>query len=480
MSLLRKFMLLVGLVATAVVIDSAAVAWSMRQLRTELTDPFATVNEVLGGLNRLRRDVWRETTLIRDDSLIPDAQTSEAPGADQPSISELRERVLRRVEDFTRHDTFLLRSGVATTRLLRTRLAESQDDVLEWIESPDATSADHAVASLLVVHELVERIEAKLIDDTQLAVGFGQDLGRAVVGVAAAAVILVALCFVLSVVLFRRWFLVPVAELRTATDRIAAGDFTHRIRRLGSDEMGRLASEVNDMAGLVERSQLERVERERLAAMGEMTRRIVHNLRNPLAGIRSLAELSRAEAPPESTLRESQGRIIDAVDRFEQWLRGLLEATRPLELNPRPTDVGALLARVAEAHRDAADAAGVTLECRADPALHARRLDPEHIEQAVSALIANAIDASPPGGAVRIAADAGTNGSWAISVHDSGPGVPPEDLERLFQPWFTTKPGGTGIGLAMVRRIATEHGGEVSVEPANEAAGARFVIRLPK
>ena len=480
MSLLRKFMLLIGLVAAAVVVDSAAVAWAMRELRTELTDQFTAMDETLGRLNRLQRDVWRQAALLRDDPLTPESPVTESSRGDQPGVPELRERIIRRAGDFAEHDTFLLRSGVASSRLLGSRLTESQDAVLAWIESPSHANAQRAAASLLLVHELSERIESKLIEDTQLAVGLGGDLNRAVVAVAASSVVLVALCFTLSVILFRRWFLVPVAELRHATDRIAAGDFAHRIRTLGSDEMGRLASEVNDMAGLVEQAQLERVERERLAAMGEMTRRIVHNLRNPLAGIRGLAELSRAEAPASATLRESQSRIIEAVDRFEHWLRGLLEATRPLELHPQPTDVSALLGRVVEAHQAAADAAGVTLDCRVDPAASTHRLDPEHMEQALSALVANALEASPPRGTVQIHAKTGANGHWDISVQDDGPGVPAEHLDRLFQPWYTTKPGGTGIGLAMVRRIATEHGGSVSVEPAAHAAGARFVIRLPK
>src|SRR5262249_25264293 len=152
----------------------------------------------------------------------------------------------------------------------------------------------------------------------------------------------VALVGALGFSLLHRWVLQPVARLRTAAARIGDGDFAHRVLVRpggpGRDELAQLSTEVNHMAGLVRAMQDERVERDRLAAAGEMVRRLTHNLRNPLAGIRGLAEITRGDLPPAADeLRENQERIIATIDRFEHWLSELLSATSPLTVQLEST-----------------------------------------------------------------------------------------------------------------------------------------------
>jgi signal transduction histidine kinase len=307
-----------------------------------------------------------------------------------------------------------------------------------------------------------------------------------------------------------------VAHLRTATARIAAGDFAHRIA-LGApagsraDELHQLSAEVNHMAGMVKSMQDERVEQERLAALGEMVRRLAHNLRNPLGGIRSLAETTRFELshpkPEPAELKDHQTKIILAVDRFEKWLNELLGATRSLSIQPEPTNIERWLSGFADAHRPAAQSRGLNLTIDTSAGPPEAIIDSRHLEHALSAMVSNAIEStsSPqargPGGSVRVITRSTDNklpngklgDFWTIEVIDEGLGVPPNLRDTIFRPYFTTKRDGNGIGLAVAHQVVKAHGGRIEVEspwppqedgsekPAREnwPAGARFTIYLP-
>jgi signal transduction histidine kinase len=175
-----------------------------------------------------------------------------------------------------------------------------------------------------VAHDLIQRIQSRVIAEQDKVVEFGDTIRGRLVLVLAFALSAAVLVGVLALTLVRRWVLIPVAALRAAAQRIAGGDFDHRTPVTGHDELAQLSSEVNHMAGMVRMMLDERVERERLAAVGEMVRRLAHNLRNPLSGIRGLAELSREETAPGTHVHENQNRIILSVDRFEKWLADLL------------------------------------------------------------------------------------------------------------------------------------------------------------
>ena len=242
------------------------------------------------------------------------------------------------------------------------------------------------------------------------------------------------------------------------------------------------------MASTLARLQDERVERERLAAIGEMTRRIVHNLRGPLSGIRTLAELTRNDVDEHSPLAENQDRIIKSVDRFEGWLAKLLRTSRPLEVVAEPHDPTAWLADVVEACRARAESAGVRILIDSSGAPRTADFDAASLEQAVIALIDNAVDVSPPGGSIRvdcsIANEENGRPGWFVQVSDDGPGVQEVLRTKVFQPYYTSKPGGTGIGLAMVKQIATAHDGSADCRSVSEngiasGKGACFRITLP-
>jgi len=270
-----------------------------------------------------------------------------------------------------------------------------------------------------------------------------------------------------------------LGQLREAARRLGQGDFTHRVPVEGRDEVAALGAEVNRMAALVLEMQEARAREAKLTALGEMSRAIAHNIRNPLAGIRALAELTRAELNGDAELAERQSRIIDTIDRFDGWLRELLHSTGAQEAPL--VEVVPWLKAVVEARQGVADARRVRFELDADGAPARARFDPARLEHALESLLANALDASPPGGVVRCAARQ-EGDHWSIRVEDEGPGVPAHVRERIFEHGFTTKAAGSGVGLALALQIVRAHGGELELDPvtpSGPARGAAFTIRLP-
>jgi len=278
----------------------------------------------------------------------------------------------------------------------------------------------------------------------------------------------------------RRWVLNPVGNLREATRQISLGHFEHRIRPHSRDELGKLALEVNHMAATIVEMQTKMVEQERLAAAGEMVTRLAHNIRNPLAGIRGLSEATISLHADDEEVVGCQQRIIDTVDRFEKWLRDLQQSVSPLELHPKPVHIDGLLQDVVTALQPMLDRRQVAVEIDVDPTLKEVQLDSLHFEQAVVSLVTNAVQASASHQVVRMKAERVPEepGRWCFSVEDQGAGIPAELREKIFEPYFTTKRDGNGIGLAMVTKVVRLHGGQLSVE-SEVGRGSRFEAMMP-
>ena len=289
-----------------------------------------------------------------------------------------------------------------------------------------------------------------------------------------------ALLLAVGVYFVRQWVLAPVGDLREATRQIARGHFDYRIQPRSRDELGQLAREVNDMAATIVEMQTRSIEQERLAAAGEMVTRLAHNIRNPLAGIRGLAETTISLHPEDEDVITSQQRIINTVDRFEKWLRDLQQSVSPLKLNPLHVPILDLLDGVVAALSPMLDRRNVRIQVLVDPAMRHVHIDSLHFEQAVVALVTNAVQASHNGQTVRIRVGPVHNnpGRWRLTVEDDGVGIPPELRKKIFLPYFTTKPEGNGIGLAMASKVVRLHGGELTVE-SEVGRGSRFHAVLP-
>ena len=361
MTLQRKFAVLLALLGVTIASNLGMSVWAVGMLDREQRWPMENLAHVLQGLNRTKRLLWEQAELLGASSFPGrDGEGPQPTAGDAQRLERLTTAVIAQVAELEESEAYILRSGISTARNIRQRVDLAAAAARRWLATGDADARLAAADGLYELHELIERLEARLLDDAEIAVEWGRRVRTRLILILAASLLSVALAFSLSFRLYRRWVVEPVERLREATERIAHGDLRHRIPVRGRDELARLSEEVNTMAATVETVQRERIERERLAAIGEMSRRVAHNIRNPLAGIRSLAEMTRSDLADRPALAEVQERIMRTVDRFAAWLSDLLSLSSPLEVSPHEVPVAAWLHGAVETHRPAAEAASLS------------------------------------------------------------------------------------------------------------------------
>ncbi len=217
---------------------------------------------------------------------------------------------------------------------------------------------------------------------------------------------------------------------------------------------------------------------ERLAALGQLTAGLAHELRNPLGTMKASAEiLLKRIDPAEEIPREMAGYIASEVDRTNSLITRFLDFARPVQLRMAPVDVNALLDRAVEYLSRQSPGAPPPLHKNYDPALPLISGDAELLERVFFNLVQNALQASPEDGTVTIKTRH-AGGVVEVAVLDRGAGIRTEDLEQIFNPFFTTKPGGVGLGLAICAKIVDEHGGGIRVE-SELGRGSTFLVTLP-
>jgi signal transduction histidine kinase len=215
---------------------------------------------------------------------------------------------------------------------------------------------------------------------------------------------------------------------------------------------------------------------DRLAALGQLTAGLAHELRNPLGTIKASAELLQRNVSAENEVtREMAGFIGSEVDRTNSLVTRFLQFARPLELSRANADLVQTLDRaIAQVEREAK---GAAIYKNYAPEIAPFPFDAELMERVFYNLILNAVQASPAGGAVSVKTRAG-EGTVEIAVIDRGTGIEPKQRDSIFNPFFTTKPEGVGLGLAIVSKIVDEHGGKITVE-SEPGKGSVFHVVLP-
>ncbi|MDE0958092.1 MAG: ATP-binding protein [Planctomycetota bacterium] len=280
-------------------------------------------------------------------------------------------------------------------------------------------------------------------------------------------------CFLL----LQRWIISPLESLSTAAQQISDGQYGKKIPIPAGDEIGDLAREVEAMSSEIDSYQQRMVERERLAAVGEMTASVAHNLRNPLGSIRALAQGSLRSGDQEQ-ISPSLRTIMDTVDRADRWLKDLLQGLKPIQLDRKPLeDLSLHLERIAAAVKNFSSKLEVELKLEISPSLPQLDLDLRRLEQVVLVLLNNAVEASSPGDTVILRASTDQN-EIHIEVRDEGSGMTEEIQSKLFTPYFTTKKGGLGLGLSLTQRIIHGHGGRIDVV-SSPGQGTTMSIRIP-
>ena len=216
----------------------------------------------------------------------------------------------------------------------------------------------------------------------------------------------------------------------------------------------------------------------RLEAIGEVAAGIAHELRNPLFGISSAVQLLRFRAREDPVVEKNVGRILREVERLNRMATELLEFGRPSSLTGKITDPDAVWDDVLEGQRGRLESRSLQLQrTRAQPAARCT-IDPDQVARVLINVLLNAVDAAPEASDLTLVTTTLPSGAWRCRLHNGGPPIPADALRRAFELFFSTKPDGTGIGLALCQRIVEEHHGTIELESGAES-GTTVTIVLP-
>ena len=220
---------------------------------------------------------------------------------------------------------------------------------------------------------------------------------------------------------------------------------------------------------------------ESLAALTTLAAGVAHEINNPLGSIsiriQLLEKLIRSEEPDKASMFKHVDIIKEEMDRLKHIVVDFLFAVRPMDIQLLSENLGPILEEVADFIQPEAERKGVEVKLSIDKNLPSVLLDKRHIKQALLNLIQNAMAAMPEGGKLGISAEY-SGDEVRISVSDTGTGIPEELLTKIFEPYFTTKKSGTGLGLTITFKIVKEHSGDISLE-SKEGKGSTFTIHLP-
>jgi two-component system, NtrC family, nitrogen regulation sensor histidine kinase NtrY len=273
----------------------------------------------------------------------------------------------------------------------------------------------------------------------------------------------------------------PVERLAAGARAVAAGDWSARVEIVSDDEIGELAQAFNQMTGHLVEQRDRAIQAERVAAWRELARRLAHELKNPLfplqitienlqrARERSAAEFDEVFRESTTTLLSELSNLKTIVGRFSDFAKMPAPQFERVDVNE--------LVRAAMKLYHARLGAAISLRLELADGELPIAADSDQLRRALSNLVLNAMDAMPDGGTLRVATTKIEDGV-RISVADSGQGLTPEECERLFTPYYTTKHHGTGLGLAIVQSVVSDHHGKISVvsEPGR---GSTFMMELP-
>ncbi len=370
------------------------------------------------------------------------------------------------------------------------------------LESPGGTSGEGLLADRA---EAVKRLEKGLSLDVKLlqAALDGQigDRVRAAQRAERRSTVLAVIYSLLAAavgvgaMLIGQRLLAPIRILTEGVKAVAAGDLSRKVEVRSGDELGLLAREFNAMAASLDRQRAELLRAERLAAVGRISAQITHEIRNPLNSIGLNAELlaeelerlegsSSGSAGDDRGIAASEARgLVQAIGREVDRLNAVTEEYLRFARLPKPAfgreDLNEILSGLIEFLGPELAVAGVRIHVDLAAHLPAVRADEGQLRAAFLNLLRNSREAMPRGGDIRVTTGLTPDGSVEALVSDTGGGIPPEALPRIFDPFYSTKEKGTGLGLAFTQQVVQEHGGTVRFESA-PGTGTTFAVRLPR
>ncbi|RVU48606.1 HAMP domain-containing histidine kinase [Lujinxingia sediminis] len=419
-----------------------------------------------------------EAALLADFS-----ELEEVPAAQSEAFASIL-RDLRALQ--TRGAEFSKAASAFTAQVLRERPQGS-----ELSASISETQTELSAEARALDNRLTQ-LRAELRVATDQALTRADDAERSSV-YALGALSLAALAVALLVLILIVWTLRPLTTLAQAARRIGEGDYRPLptpSTRMGQDEVALLTAEFNAMAhSLAERDARLRsqhaalLKSERLATIGRMTSLITHELRNPLSSINLNVEMlaealeERGIDASDEDIRPLLETVIEEIDRLRDITEEYLTYARLPSPKTQPENLDDIVQGLIDFHQWEWSQHGVEVIVTIDNAPLEVDVDANQIRQALLNLIKNAVEASSPGDAIVVSVTR-VEGVARVAIEDQGEGIRPEALERLFEPFFSTKSQGTGLGLPMTQQILEEHGGQLSVE-SDLGEGTRFCFELP-
>lgn len=308
----------------------------------------------------------------------------------------------------------------------------------------------------------------------------------------------------------RRSLVRPVTELVSATQKVAAGDYTQQIRVAATNELGALEAAYNEMIEALSKSRAERrhllatleqqvekrtaelkeaqarlVQSEKLSSLGRLAASIAHEINNPLAGILTYAKLlirmldeDEIDAQTKATAVRHLKLVQRETERCTAIVRNLLEFARQRPLSVKDVDVNAIIDEAMSLIAHQATLQGITIARRADP-VPMVPADMGQIRQALVNVMLNGCEAMTSGGTLTVASHPSPDGRFVhVAVTDTGIGIPPDRLAKIFDPFFSTKEKGTGLGLSVVYGIIERHQGTIDIS-SSVGSGTTITIKLP-
>lgn len=368
-------------------------------------------------------------------------------------------------------------------RAIGTRLSkEVYDQVL--IKGEEFTGPAYVVGQWYIsryrpLHDHAGRITgilyvgAKLSRFQQLVISFL----RQVVLIAISALLMAALIAIPVAYLISH----PLTILARATRQVAEGDWTVRVSGEGYQEMRILAESFNTMIENLRETQEQLLQKEKLASVGQLAAGVAHEINNPLGSVLLYADILHKETPPENVQQRADlEMIINEATRCKTIVNDLLNFSRQNEVLAQETDLNALLRELAEEVTRLELYQKVKVVQDLDPNLPVIQADPLQLRQVFLNLMNNAAEAMPEGGTLTLRTRRDpANGQVIAEVQDTGIGIPPENMKKIFTPFFTTKPigKGTGLGLAIIYGIIKMHRGQISVQ-SEVGKGTTFTVAL--
>lgn len=405
--------------------------------------------------------------------------SAQAPASEQPFLRELASRISQLDQRYA-----------ATQRRLESAFTSLTRDAppAEVIAATRSQLEGDFAAIERDIRALHLALEGRIRERVEKAEQRERRTGIAIIALSVVAIAVGLLATAISARTLR-----PVRTLIQSVSRIGRGDYSAQLGLRGDDEISVLAREFDQMARSLREREAQLREKqeallraEQLAAVGRISAQIAHEVRNPLSSIGLNVELleesfGQARFDTDERAREARevlSSVLREVDRLAEITEQYLKMARVPQPALAPEDLNAVVASVLDFSREELERARVQVRRALDPKVPPALADEGQLRQVFLNLVRNSREAMRQGGTLEVRSRQ-VDGTVEVVFSDSGEGMTGEVRERIFDPFFSTKSGGTGLGLAVSRQIIQAHGGTIACESA-EGGGTTFTIRLPR